>query len=359
MVYTSNADVLYRRKRNPFQGTSSGFGYGYGTAAAMAAKGAVSKFGPKFIKRVPTKLSPFLKTKRKYSGSKTTSYTKRARAQADPLGGTCSRFSLVRPKRKLGNMEKLIAIQPVVNVQGGRVTSLIGKQEGALLVTEMSPADITTLFTNALGGAASKSTKMLIKSCVTETMFTNMENVPVNYTLYDIVPKRDGNTTIIDPISCFRSGFADVTGGAAANYLVPGTDPYMNPRFNNYFQVVQRLEGTLLPGNVHTHRSYYEPNYIISGEVNSWTIDFIKDLTHYTMIIIHGTPENDSTTKTGATVSLSAANIDFVTKQKWTAKFGWLAGSNQTVTNNLPLTFAVGGEIMNEFTGTAQAEANA
>lgn len=356
MVYTSNSDVLYRRKRNPFSGSSSGFGFGYGSLASMAVK---SKFGPKFLNRKPTKLSTALRNKFKRGGSKVSYPTKRNRAQADPLGGTCSRFSLIRPKKKLGNVDKMTMIQPVVNCQGGRVTSLIGKQEGAILVAELTPADITSLFVNTFGATPNKTTKILLKSCVTETMFTNMENVPVNYVLYDIIPKRDGNTTIIDPIACFRSRLVDPSGGAAANYLVPGVDPYMCPAFNEYFHIVQRTEGTLLPGNVHTHRSYYEPNYIISDEVNTWTIDFIKNLTHYTMIIIHGTPENDSTTKTGATVTLSAANVDYVTKQKWVAKNIYYPLQSQTVTNNLPLSFAVGGEIMNEFTGAAQAEANA
>lgn len=292
--------------------------------------------------------------KSRSGGSGTNVMTKITRAHADPLGGTCSSFRLIRPRKKLGNVDKLTAIQPVVNCQGGRVTSLIGKQEGGILLAELTPADITSLFVNTFGAVPNKTSKCLLKSCVSETMFTNMENVPLNYTLYDIIPKRDGNTTIIDPIACFRNGFGDPSGGAAANYLVPGVDPYMNPRFNEYFKVVQRTEGTLLPGNVHTHRSYYEPNYIISDEVNTWTVDFIKNLTHYTMIIIHGTPENDSTTKTS--VSLSAANIDFVTKQKWTTKALLFAYQGQTVTNNLPLAFAVAAEVMNEFTGVAQAE---
>ena len=354
MVYTSNADVLYRRKANPFRGASHGIGYGYLAGAAGAAMG---KFGPKFMNRAPSKLGPYLKSAlKKKIGSKTslTKYTKKNRSEADPLGGTCSKFSLVRPKKKLGNVDKMTMPQPVVNCQGGRVTSLIGKQEGAILLAELTPADITSLFVNTFGATPNKTTKVLIKSCVSETMFTNVENVPLNYTLYDIIPKRDGNTTIIDPIACFRSGFADPSGGAAANYLVPGVDPYMNPRFNEYFTIVQRTEGTLLPGNVHTHRSYYEPNYIISDEVNTWTIDFIKNLTHYTMIIIHGTPENDNTTKTQ--VSLSAANIDYVTKQKWVTKAIYYPLQSQTVTNNLPLAFTVAGEIMNEFTGVAQAE---
>lgn len=352
MVYTSNADVFYRRKANPFTSRSTGIGYGYLSGAAGAA---MAKFGPKFINKAGKKLTTALKNKfKKSSKTMTKLQTKRSRAIADPLGGSVSKFTLIRAKKKLGNVDRMTAPQPVVNVQGGRVTSLIGKQEGAILLAELTPADITSLFVNTFGATPNKTTKILIKSCVSTVEFTNMENVPLTYTLYDIVPKRDGNTTIIDPIACFRSGFADPSGGAAANYLVPGVDPYMNPRFNEYFNIVEMTTGTLLPGNVHTHRSYYEPNYIISDEVNTWTIDFIKNLTHYTMIVIRGTPENDSTTKTQ--VSLSAANISYVTSQKWITKAIYYPLQSQTVTNNLPLAFTVGAEIMNEFTGVAQAE---
>lgn len=327
-------------------------------AALMAAGGVEGTYGPithwqgKNAKSMTRDYLRSLAKPGKYKAK--APLTKRSRAQADPLGGSVSKFTCMRPKKKLGNTDKLTSIQPYVDNSAGRITSLIGKQEGALIQTNFNPGDIVNLFNSALGGTAGKSTKMLLKSVVAESFLTNMENVPLNYTIYDILPKRDGNGTVVDPISAFRAGFADSGGGAAANYLVPGVDPYMDPRFNEYFRIVERTTGTLLPGNVHTHKVYYEPNYIISNEVSTWTVDFIKALTHFTMIIIHGTPENDSTTKTQ--VSLSAANISYVTKRKLTGKMLWLAAQAMTATNNLPLSFTVGAEILNEFTGVAQAE---
>lgn len=352
MVYTSNSDVLYRRKKNPYKGLpSAGTGYGYGSLASTLLKSYVKGAGGKSNYSLKGKM----KTRFKKGGTSMTK-TSHSRSEADPLGGSVSKFSMVKPKVRLGNVEKLTEPQIVVTNGAGRLTSLIGKQEGGILLAEMTPVDVVSLFNNTFG-TANKSTKGLIKSCVSEIMFTNTENVPLRYTLYDIIAKHDGNSTIVDPLTAFQTGNADPAGGSAASYLVPGVDPYMNPRFREYFHVVEQTTGTLLPGNVHTHKSYYECNRLISNEISTYTSSFIKGLTHYTMIIFHGTPENDSTTKTQ--VSISAANIDYVVKRKWTTKLVYYPFQSNSVTNSLALAFGVGGQILNEFTGVAQAEAAA
>lgn len=286
----------------------------------------------------------------------TTQLTQREHAQADPVGGSLSRFSLVKPKVYLAGVDSMTAPQMTVNNESGRLTSTVGQQNAALLLTDFAPVDVVALFNNTLG-AANKTTKCLIKSVNATIMIANQENVACHYTLYDILAKRDGNATITSPLVAFNAGLVDNAGGLASNYLIPGTDPYMSARFKEFFQVVKQTTGTLLPGSVHSHYVYYEPNKVISNEVSTFDASYIGGLTHYTMIVWHGTPINDSTTKTQ--VSIAPINLDFVVKQKRTSKIIYYPFQSTTVTQSLPLAFGVGGQVMNEFTDLPIAEGNA
>lgn len=286
----------------------------------------------------------------------TTTLTKREKAQADPAGGSLSNFSLVRPKHKLGGVDPMTAPQMTVNNESGRLTSTVGQQNAALLLTDFGTQDVIKLFDNTFG-SANKTTKCLIKSVHATIMIANQENVACMYTLYDVLAKRDGNATITNPLTAFNAGLVDNSGGLASNYLIPGTDPYMSARFTEFFHVVKQTTGTLLPGSVHTHYVYYEPNKVISNEISTFDANYIGGLTHYTLIVWHGTPINDSTTKTQ--VSLAPINLDYVIKQKRTSKLIYYPFQSTTVTQALPLAFGVGGQVMNEFTDLPIAEGNA
>lgn len=296
--------------------------------------------------------------KAKKSGSfTTTKFDNRAVAENNPLGGSTSHFTLVKPKKNMAHVEKAVSNQVVVKVGAARLTSLIGKQEFANVQEHFTVADLLALFTNSLGAGSNKTTKVLLKSVVSSTFITNQENVPIYFTIYDIFPKRDGAGVITSPQQAFQTGMLDASGGAAANYLVPGVDPYMIPKFTEFFNIAKSTTGSLLPGNVHVHKTYFEPNQIFSHEIDSYVSNYVHGLTHYTCIMFHGTPINDSTTKTQ--VSLSPANLDYVTKDKFTYQMYYYPLVNTTTTNSLPTAFGVAGEVINEFTGAAMLDANA
>jgi len=284
------------------------------------------------------------------SGTHTGTDMKRQRAQSDPLGGSTSQWTLKRPAVNLGGVGKVVTPHITVNNTSGRLTSAIGQQSVGIVASHFNIADYTALMTTSYG-ATVKSRKLLMKHVSSTVLITNQESVPCYYTIYDLIARRDGNATVTDPLVAFTGGMADAQGAIAGSYLVPGVDPFSNPRFVEYFNIKQVTSGTLLPGNVHTHRVYYEPNFIGSHEIDSFTTNYIKGLTHYTIIVFHGTPENDSTTKTQ--VSLSACALDYVVKNKYVTKAIELNYEAANATNSLPTAFGVGGEVINEFTGAA------
>lgn len=273
-----------------------------------------------------------------------------------PISGGESKsfFTLKRPnKTKIGKLEYLKST--VVNNSAVRTTSLIGKQTSMNLVTCFDTADVSSLFTAI--GITGKTARLILHSIHAESLITNCENSNARIYLYDIIARRDVQTGYVDPTSVFQAGFADAsTGGSAANYLVPGVTPFGNHRFTEWFKILQTTEIILSPGATHTHVVHYAPNRLQSHEIDSATsAGCIAGLTVYTMLVVHGTPMNDSVTKTD--VTLGPMNLDIVRKEMMSYSYAHQNYASDTITNSLNLTFAVGGETIND-DGVVQADTN-
>lgn len=268
----------------------------------------------------------------------------RTMATPDGAGGSFSDFKLVKA-RKGPPASMDINDHEVVRNSAARITSSIGKQYGAVLATFFDKSDLEAMFTNTLSGSFNKTFKIMVKAVVAETLITNQRNSNARFTLYDIQAKIDGNSTVTDPFSAWTSGIDDNEQGTATDYLIPGASPYSSDRFNEAYRVLKKTDVVLSPGATHCHRVYYAPNNLVSANV-SYKSGAVGGLTNYVMVIFHGSPMNDSTTTTD--VSLGAASLDYVTKERLTYQ-AWLYGSKySTMTQTIPTSFGVGGRVMGD-----------
>lgn len=262
----------------------------------------------------------------------------------DGAGGSFSSFKLVKP-RKGPPASMDISDQEVVRNDGGRLTSGIGKQYGGVLATYFDKNDLEAMFTNSLNVSFNKGFKIMVKHVIAETLITNQKNSNCRFTLYDIQAKIDGNATVTNPFTAWSSGIDDNEGGAATDYLIPGASPHSSERFNNAFRVLKKTDVVLSPGATHCHRVYYAPNELVSANV-SYKENAVGGLTNYVFIIYHGSPMNDSTTLTQ--VSLGAAALDYVTKERLVYS-AWLYSSKySTMTQTIPTSFGVSGRVMGD-----------
>lgn len=257
-----------------------------------------------------------------------------------PTGGGDSRsfFTLRRKNRsKIGKLELENGL--VVNNISLRVESDVGQQNCAIIGTYYTDTDINQHF--ALSNNAA-SAKIFLGSVHGESLITNNENVNARITIYDVLARRDsgifsGGT---NPLTIFQQGFADNSGGAAANYLVPGTTPYDNPRFTQWFKILKNTSVILSPGAVHSHVVHYAPSKMFSHEITSYSnTSSIGDLTLYTFILFHGSPVNEIATQ--ATVSLSHIALDIVQKEAYHWKYVATNSGVASVTQTIPVALVL------------------
>lgn len=293
--------------------------------------------------------SYFSNKKRKASSS--TRPAKRARTTKFgyqiPTGGGDSKstFYLENPlEGKLPPVASELPPSVLVNNEAGRAESDVGKQNFILCGDYFTDTDVNSGFTlvNSLN-----STKMLLRSVRGETLITNQENVNGRFTIYDVLCRKDTDATVTDPLTAITTGYADAQGGAASNYLIPGTSVYSNSRFTEYFKVLQKTEVILSPGACHRHQVTYKPNKYFSHQCSARIAGSgIGGLTLYTLVQFHGSPINDVTTQTQ--VSLSHIAMDYVQLEEY--KFAYVhAGSMaMSATNILPTAFTVAGNTMQD-----------
>jgi len=251
--------------------------------------------------------------------------------------------SIKKTKTNLGKLEQVPQI--IVNNTSGRLSCSPGVQQWATLGTYYDRSDLNQQITLA-GGAAAFSFRIMIRSIMAKAMITNQESANCYATLYDIVPKRDGNTTVPDPLTLIQAGYADNNGGAATNYTVPGTTPWSNPRFTEFFTIKNITPIVIGPGSTHSHNVHYAPNKLISHELDNFITGGIKGVSMYTLIQFHGSPVNDITTKTQ--VSLSSIALDYVLMEEY--KFAYTAQNYAaaSIVNSLPLAFTTAGNVMED-----------
>lgn len=220
-----------------------------------------------------------------------------------------------------------------------------------------SSADISSIFTQAKTIAGSTITnpltqKVYLKSCTFEMMFTNQTNDVVHLSIYELVARRDiTNGNFWYPGEAWIQGQIDNANDPDINTIV-GSNPFQVPAFTQMYRVEKVLDINLHSGGHHVHRSKSTINHVLNYEALyaiGTSTSALKGITRYSFPIIHGYPLNDSTTKT--TISTAPVGVDMVWRKQY--QYYVLEHSTNVVskTNNLPTTFAVGGQITNDLTG--------
>lgn len=334
----------------PYQvGDRSGIGFNRRTWNAGRTLGTRIK---NYITRGSERRSATIQKKRQKK-KPTTSFTPTLPQIPTAGGDSRSYFKLKKPlKSKIGKLELTPGL--IINNSSFRIEAQTGFQNSAILATYYTDVDVNQHFTLS---DTSASAKVFLQSVHGEALITNQCNVNARITIYDVLARRDANAGATDPQYAFANGFADNTGGLAANYSVPGASPYDNPRFVEYFKILRKTPVILSPGAVHSHEVHYAPNQMFSHEITSYTLSSaIGGLTLYTFMVFHGSPINDKTTQTQ--VSLAHQALDVVQKEAYRYKYCSVGHGVASITQTIPTSFTVAGNVM-EDDGNVLAEAEA
>lgn len=285
-------------------------------------------------------------------------------------GGQISRFSAVNRfvPSYVRFMKRLHSANYWYNNYAGRVTANVGSASifatsllgsGPFTTTPNYDQDIPAIQYKVAGSITgqSKATRFLIENASHDFRITNQDLGNVEIHIYDVVCKSDCS---LSPQQCIYDGLndqSDASFGFGTNKIPIGCTPTQSALFNSYYRVKQHSRIILAQGQSHTHSCYLAPMRVVNTEILTEGTMSVKGLSLWTVIMVSGLPQNDSTTKTQVSTGNSA--LDIVTTK--TIKYTWAADTNHSYfyTNSLPAAFTVGENIVNIGSGAIGSGATA
>jgi len=271
------------------------------------------------------------------------------KASRDGTGGTFSKFSFKRykvPRGFGGTTDNYF-----VTNGSGRFSAGSGVQNAETHGTFFTKYDLNLIASQV---SSSDTLKYLLKSCSAELELTNQCKGNVRLKIYDIVARRDLNTSNVQtPSYAWAHNYAQ-EGGNDSDYTVVGTTPFSNSMFVKFFKISKITNVLLAQGQTHCHKLYFKPNAVINKDTLDEISHGLKGLTRYTMIVAHGCPYNDIEIEH---VSTGDVAIDWIVRKQYRYTHVDDSSVNYNVSNQLPVLANV--HLMDIGSGEAEADQNA
>lgn len=243
---------------------------------------------------------------------------------------------------KLGKpLKQLLGDQTMVANEATRLTYAVNQQATTVLPAVYNSSDVGNILAQAATIVTSSGTntnyKCLLESFNAKLMITNQTNDVVRLTLYDIVPRRDiTNASYCPPNNAWVTGDAAAAGGTSA-YQYVGSTPFQTPAFTRLYKVQKVTTLDLHTGGHHIHRTVGKPMLTFDKqtitEITAGSNTAIRNLTAYTMVVIHGYPVNDGTTKTNVGLANGAVDMVLVKQYKFKVMESSVASISQLTSN--------------------------
>lgn len=293
------------------------------------------------------------------SASKTTSRMKMNVVKNEGSSTSMSRHDYGGNPKYASSVTRLTAPQFYVrNDAGYQQTSSVGAQQ-AFVVGHFSSGDLTAI-KNQAPNLPTIVSRVLLEYIEGELIFANASVFTTCCTIYDVIARRDLPSALIaDPDVAWLNGIQDETAVSTA-YQTVGAEPFQSEAFNQYYKVCGKTKIDLPSGGTHRHVITWRPNKILHNEVLNSSVytagnanqGGVKDITVFTLIVIHGQPAHDSTTNTSVTISASALDVCHKTSMRY--RYLQEVASDWTRVNNLGTSFAVGAQVVNDLVGQVQ-----
>lgn len=264
---------------------------------------------------------------------------------------------------KLGNFKKLTAPMFWVANSSGYLQWPNSYQYVTTCSSLYNPTDVGVIFgmygTYIPPSATGQSTsKLYMRRCFAETLFTNQSNDVVHMTLYDCMARRDLTTQSTSealyatPDVAWQQGSVD--GGATNSWKIVGSTPFQATGFTEYYKIFKVTDVDLHTGGHHRHKLYAKPNKMVNNDIvqtliTSGNTGTLGHWTSFTLVVCHGYPDNLTG---GTTVTSAQGKIDWITRKQY--EF-WPVGSEKTIINfSDTLAQNATESIVNDTTGLVQ-----
>jgi len=239
----------------------------------------------------------------------------KSKAKLTPLQMGDKSVSYFKKENKLSLSKKVLAnISPVNLLEVSipqRLQVVSGTQgaqsfyiaDGGIYSSPSLPSALQRMLESLSVGNSTR--RMYLESVYVCIEYANASTMPARVAIYDLSYKKDMNVSMgayQSPEGAWNQGEIDEGDSAGLTNIM--SYPSKVVRFGKYYNILQKKDLTLTPGEVHTHKVYYTPRrFIRLTEVGDYTR--LAGITMAVMVSAHGTPVDPS----GAT-DVSGASID-------------------------------------------------
>lgn len=208
----------------------------------------------------------------------------------------------------------------------------MGGAVGATTLTSVGPAwtngnaaDLSNVFIAAFGNEVaaldhSRQGKILVRSIQMTLFYTNMTDGYLHFTLYDILPRRDTDSS---PLTAANSGARTLLDGTAVNGTEPipssealthiGVELSQLPHFNSKWMIVNRRTIIMSPGQVHRHTLNYGINKVMNASLLDAQNTYLRGFAAFHVVKIHGFPAD---TADNAVTTLTSGKLSCVFRKR-------------------------------------------
>lgn len=328
--------------------------FGRPRAPRLGVRTAVRKPGRKSVRRPPGRaVRPRYRMKAGLSKTILTRKLKTRKMRVQGAGGQVSYFKHSVPlSPSLMLMKKNNAAQHWVVTSSQRLTAA-SNQQGYLSYAYFSGGaynSTTTDLSYILNKVASqvsnttvsditlaanvkyKNLRVLLERAQCKFLMTNQSIANACVTIYDIIARAD---TSIAPATAWNSGLLDEASSTATyNASNPGATPFASELFCTHYKVIGKTELMLGQGQTHEHLIAYKPNKFFNFTDLADSDTSLRGVTLFTMIVVHGVPDNDQTVQTN--VGTSSIALDVVTTKQLSWTYSQVNYTTYDYQNNLP-----------------------
>lgn len=275
---------------------------------------------------------------------------KQLKVQGKTDGQSMSVFSHSLRSNKPRNVSSMGAPQRYVVTQAGLVVGNVGQQKCQSVGQWFSLADIQNLATQVPSIATSLGntpTHFTLQGVTAEVTFNNATGSHQLVDIYDIVARKDiplASATgaiypVATPYEAWQTGMFDQNvsaSGPPTPDAIIGSKPTDSVVFNNYYRIVKRTELVLPQNATHLHKVNINVNRtfnLTELSVMSKYLGGIKDVTHYTMVVVRGGIGFDVA---GGVTSTIAPWVRWISLENF--RFSFLQASGSTFKYNNMIT---------------------
>lgn len=262
----------------------------------------------------------------------------------DGAGGQYSSFFLKKKNYLEDSVSKELApVRSVLN-NAVQVKSAMGLQAVSCPLILYNVTDVTTLNAD-IGDGAATNARLCLQKVVADVHISNIYLSNVQVDIYDCIARKDLSTGVVaNPLLAWSQG--DTDEGAASEYTKIGATPFQTELFNTYWRVAKTTRVTLGAGQLHRHHVAMDVFRAMNYSYYNNAGYGFADLTYSTLLVIRGSPANDTTTQTQ--VSIGECGVNIVYAKEYLTKMLYL---NQAIVKDhsslLATGFTVGEQVIN------------